>query len=88
MIRCDAEPSSVAELTLQEDKTIQTVRQLAKLNAGKFNMEDHSLIINLLVYRSSLLVYFRQYFSDFAVLTIQLSSRTSISPVLIWITID
>ena len=45
MIRCDAEPSSVADLTLQEDNTIQTVRQLEKLNAGKVNMEDHSLKI-------------------------------------------
>ena len=40
VIRCAAEPGSVAEPTMQEDKTIQAVRQLAKMNAGRFNMEQ------------------------------------------------
>ena len=40
VIRCAAEPNSVAEPTHQEDKTIQAVRQLAKMNAGRFNMEQ------------------------------------------------
>ena len=40
VIRCAAEPASISEPSLQEDKTLQVVRQLAKINAGRHDLEQ------------------------------------------------
>ena len=39
VIRCAAEPSTIIEPTHQEDKTLQAIKQLAKINAGRHDME-------------------------------------------------
>ena len=40
VIRCAGDPSTIAEPTHQEDKTLQVIRQLVKINAGRHNMEQ------------------------------------------------
>ena len=39
VIRCAAEPDTISEPTHQEDKTIQVIKQLCKLNAGRHGLE-------------------------------------------------
>ena len=40
VIRCAADPGTIIEPTHQEDKTLQVVKQLAKINAGRHDMEQ------------------------------------------------
>lgn len=38
-----SDPETISELTHQEDKTIQTLKQLSKINAGRQGMEQVNL---------------------------------------------
>ena len=40
VIRCAADPSTISEPTHQEDKTLQVIRQLSKINTARYNMEQ------------------------------------------------
>ncbi len=40
VIRCAAEPDTISEPSYQEDKTIQVIKQLCKLNAGRHEMDQ------------------------------------------------
>ena len=40
IIRASTEPETINELNQQEDKTIQVLRQLSKMNAGRHGMEQ------------------------------------------------